>query len=259
MTLKFGVYASEKPSTIVRQFRPLLNVLEIKLAERLGEAVTIQLQVSKSYKTGARQLTDGKVDFSQFGPASYVLAKQVEPQIQLLAVEAKKGKKTFDGIIAVHQDSDITNLSQLAGRSFAFGNERSTIGRYLSQLYLYDNGLFAKNLSTYKYLGRHDRVGTAVGAGDYDAGALKESAFDKLVRKGVKLRSIARFPNITRPWIARAGLAPIIADALQSALLNLKDETADNRLLRNGFLATDDKDFKDIRKAIRCSDAFFGG
>ena len=47
-------------------------------------------------------------------------------------------------------------------KSFAFGNELSTIGRYLAQQYLMQHGIHEKDLSHYKYLGRHDRVGTAV-------------------------------------------------------------------------------------------------
>lgn len=75
-------------------------------------------------------------------------------------------------------------FSQLRGQTFAFGDERSTIGRYLSQLLLVQHGIRADELLSYEYLGRHDRVGTAVGAGQFDAGALKESTFRKLKKKG---------------------------------------------------------------------------
>ena len=39
-------------------------------------------------------------------------------------------------------------------------------GRYLSQLYLVENDIRAKDLSRYEYLGRHDKVGIAVGRGE---------------------------------------------------------------------------------------------
>jgi len=106
-------------------------------------------------------------------------AKRANNGLRIIAVEKKNNSKVFYGIIAVHADSDIENVSQLAGRSFAFGDEGSTIGRFLSQLYLEKNGIHAGDLSKYEYLGRHDRVGTAVGARDFDAGALNEKTFKK--------------------------------------------------------------------------------
>ena len=42
--LNFGVYVSDKPITVVRQFRPVLKALETALADRLGEKVTINIQ-----------------------------------------------------------------------------------------------------------------------------------------------------------------------------------------------------------------------
>jgi len=62
--------------------------------------------------------------------------------------------------------------------------------------------VFAKDLASYDYLGRHDKVGAAVAAGKYEAGALKESTFKKQIKKGKPLRELARFPNVTKLWIA---------------------------------------------------------
>ena len=62
------------------------------------------------------------------------------------------------------------------------------------------------------------KLGTAVGAGLFDAGALNESTFNKLVKKGVPIRELARFTNVTKPWIARAGLSDRIFNALQETL-----------------------------------------
>ena len=180
VNLKFGVYTSDKASTMVKMFRPILNELETRLSEKLNKEVKIKLQVANDYEKGISNLVNGDVDFARMGPASYILSKEKNPDLRLLAMESKKGRKKFYGIIAVHEQSDINNISQLKGRSFAFGNERSTIGRYLSQHVLSEQGIYAKDLGKYDYLKRHDRVGAAVGSGQYDAGALKESTFKKL-------------------------------------------------------------------------------
>ena len=205
--LKFGVYTSDKPTTMVKMFRPLLNVLETNLAGKLGEPVNISLQVASDYDRGIEDLVNGQVDFARMGPASYITSKDRNADLRLLAMESKKGKKVFYGIICVQEQSEIENITQLKGRSFAFGNERSTIGRYLSQHLLAEQGVYASDLSSYEYLGRHDRVGTAVGAGQFDAGALKEGTFKKLKGKGIKIRELSRFVNVTKPWIASSNMS----------------------------------------------------
>jgi phosphonate transport system substrate-binding protein len=257
VTLKFGVYTSDKPTTMVKMFRPVLNALEAKLTEKLGEPTRISLQVAATYDQGIDDLVAGRVNFARMGPASYVVSKDRNPDLQLLAMESKKGSKTFYGIISVHQQSPIQEIGDLKGRTFAFGDERSTIGRYLSQLVLTQNEIHADDLLSYEYLGRHDRVGAAVGAGQFDAGALKESTFKKLKAKGVKIRELSRFPNVTKPWIASDNMSMEILTALREVLLDLKDPAALKAIKKDGFLPAEDSDYALIRESIQKNGDFF--
>jgi len=257
VNLKFGVYTSDKPLTMVKMFRPLLNALENNLAEQLGESVSISLQVASSYDQGIDDLVSGKVDFARMGPASYITSKDINPDLQLLAMESKKGKKIFYGIICVQEQSPIKKISELKGLSFAFGNERSTIGRYLSQHLLTINGVHANDLASYEYLGRHDRVGTAVGAGQFDAGALKEGTFKKLKGKGVKIRELSRFPNVTKPWIASSNMSKELFTTIKETLLKLTDATALKGIKKQGFLSAHDNDYTIIRESMQKNADFF--
>ncbi len=255
--LEFGVYVSDKPTEMVRKFRPVLDALEASMSGKLGEPVHIRMRVAGDYETGIADLVTGAVDFARFGPASYVLAKQRNPELRILAVESENGTKVFYGIICVAEESPIRTLEDLRGRSFAFGSQRSTIGRYLSQNLLIRHGITAKDLAAYDYLGRHDRVGTAVARRQFDAGALKEGTFKKLVAKGAPIRAIASFPNVTKPWIARGGLAPEIFAALRAALLRMRDPAALKALKKDGFLEGGDDDYAVIRRAMASSVRFF--
>ena len=259
ITLKFGVYASDKPSAMVRQFRPILNILESKISKRLGEPVKITMHVAKTYEQGIDDLVSGRVDFARFGPASYIEAKEMAPDVSILAVESNKGKKVFHGVICVAKGSPIKSVEGLRGARFAFGDERSTIGRYLSQLFLLRHNIRAADLGYYEYLGRHDKVGAAVGAGRFEAGALKESTFKKLVEKGAPLTSIGFFPNVTKPWIARSGLSENVAETLRTVLLDVKDKNALEKLSKDGFLRGSDEDYAFIREAILTNHLFFRG
>ena len=256
--LTFGTYTADKPTDTVRKIKPVLRYLEASLTRRLGEPVRISTQIAKDYDKGISQLINGKVDFARFGPASYVIAKRKAAQISILAMEAVNGQKTFHGIICVSESADIQKISDLSGKTFAFGNKLSTIGRYLAQSQLLDVGINGDQLKRYEFLGRHDRVGTAVGNKEFDAGALKLSTFEKLRKKNVAIREIHRFENVTKPWIARAGLDEKVADALKNALLELSDTSVLRAIKKSGFLIGEDHDFEVIREAMKRSEQFAG-
>lgn len=255
--LSFGVYTTDQPTEMVKAYRPILSGMEIELSKRLEKKVKIALKVSSTYEKGVAALVQGDVDFSMLGAASYVSALDQNPSLRLLAIESNNDSKTFNGVISVSEDSSIESVGQLSGKSFAFGNEVSTIGRYLSQAYLIDNGIGADDLSRYNYLGRHDRVGHAVAAGKYDAGALKEGTFNKLVKKGLKIRSIATFPNVNKAWIASNQLSADLYLELQSVMLSMKDESLFEPFSRKRFVPGHKDDYDVIRDAIKNNNRFF--
>ncbi|BCX81312.1 phosphonate transport system substrate-binding protein [Methylomarinovum caldicuralii] len=247
--LIFGTYAADKPTTTLKKIKPRLKALEAALNGAGKEPVVLRYRIAPSYEKGLDELLRGKVDFARLGPASYVEAKSRNPAVRVLALESRKGRTRFKGVIAVRQDSPIRSVAELAGKRFAFGNRRSTIGRYLAQAYLLDHGIRADDLAGFEYLGRHDKVGWAVAMGQFDAGALKESTFNKVVKAGAPLRILATFPNVTKPWVAAPQLDEAVFQRLRAAMLSLGPEA---------FLPGDDGDFAVIRDAIERSARFFG-
>lgn len=256
VTLNFGLYASDKASAVVAQFRPVLTQLEQRMSAQLGEEVKIHTRISPTYEQAINKLATGEVDFARFGPASYVLTKDKNPAVTLLAMESKKGKKMRSGYIIAHKESDIQSMAELKGKRFAFGSERSTIGRYFAHLLLAEAGVKAGDLEKYEYLGRHDRVGEAVAKGDYDAGALKSSTFKKLVKKGRKIRVLKEFKLATKAWAARGEMPARVQEALSSVLVAFDDKAALKVLKKDGFLPGDDAAYDSVRKAIHNSGAF---
>jgi phosphonate transport system substrate-binding protein len=257
MTLRFGVYIRAKPTTMVEIYRPILNALESRMNQELREPVRIKMHVAKTYEEGIEDLVAGRVDFSQLGPVSYVYAKQQNPGISILVIEAEGGQKVREGIICVHRDSPIQSPYDLKGKTFAFGDELSTTGRYLPQAYLLQHHIKASDLRQYEYLGRHDKVGTAVGSGQFDAGAINDETFSQLVASGVPLRALAKYPNAGRPWLARSGLPRQHADALRRALVDIKDAAVLKLLEKDGFLEGSDEDYASVREAMQHNGAFF--
>jgi phosphonate transport system substrate-binding protein len=257
ISLTFGVDASDKPSAMVEQLRPTLDLVEQVASPRLGEPVKIRMRVVRDYQEGVNALVSGQVDFARLGPASYVQAKQKSSAVEILAVEQLKGKKEFNGVICVAAESPLRTIAELRGHSFAFGADDSTIGRYLAQLYLSKNGVHAGDLKSFSYLGRHDRVGEAVASGQFDAGALEETVFKQLVQGGAKIKAIATFPNATKTWVARPGLSMSIRASLTQGLLAVNDPNALAALRFDGFLDGNDQDYDLIRESINENGRFF--
>ena len=253
-TITFGVYTSDKPTTMYRKFKPILTYLEDRLG-RAGVNTGIEIKIYSSYSGALDAVVNGEVDFARFGPASYVLAKDRNKDIGLLAMEHKQNQKRFYGIFIVPQSSLITSLDQIRGKSFAFGDKNSTIGRYLSQAELVKAGVHATDLAGYAYLGRHDKVALAVAAGNYDAGVVKENTYKKYAASR-GLREIARFPNVTKPWVARAGFDEKLFGIMQQALWELTDKKILENLKQDGFLPAEDDDYEFVRQGMQRSKDF---
>jgi len=257
LVLKFGVYTSDKPSAMFASFQPIVDRISDEASRRLSRPVTIEMKVSKTYDQCQDALVGGQVDFVRFGPASYVLAQQKNRNVQLLAMEEENGRKRFKGVIIVRADSGITSLSELKGRSFAFGDPTSTVGRYLSQAELLKAGIHAKDLKSFEYLNRHDKVAKAVALGDFDAGAVMVSVFEKENEEG-RLKVISSFDNVTKPWIAREGLPADVCEALRESLLSIRDREILKELKISGFVATSDADFELVREGMTLASEFEG-
>ncbi|MEX0304551.1 MAG: PhnD/SsuA/transferrin family substrate-binding protein [Leisingera sp.] len=254
--LIFGTYAADKPTATVKKYQPFLSFLSGRMSAELGQPVSIRLKIAKEYGEGIRQLASGEVDFARFGPASYVHVMNENPDVQIVAMESKNGGKRFKGVIVVHKDSSVQSVEDLAGLSFAFGDELSTIGRYLAQEYLLNAGITGGDLHEFAYLGRHDLVGEAVGAGKYSAGALKESTYKKLVAKGVPIRVLVSFDNVTKPWLASPEMPEGVLEAMRNVMLSSENEEIVRRISKNGFLRGADQDYDIIRRAMERSLAF---
>lgn len=165
-------------------------------------------------------------------------------------MDNRKGKKTFNGLIIVNKKSPFQTLADLKGKKFAFGDEFSTIGRYLAQLELSKAGICAKDFAKFDYTGRHDNVFNGVNLGRYDAGALKESTFNKRNKKRGKLRVLHSFVNVTKPWLATEKMDDKIFAELKATLLALKEGPSLKELKIKGFFPATPADYDVIEEAM---------
>lgn len=251
--LKFGIYTSDKASDMYKKFKPVIDYLEDSFQSN-GINKKIKLKIYPTYEGAIDGLVKGEYDFARFGPASYILAKEKNENIKLLVQEIKKNQKRFNGVFIVKEDSSIKKLEDLKNKNFAFGNDKSTIGRYLAQAQMLKRGIDAQSLKSYKYLGRHDKVALAVVNGDFDAGVVKESTFKKYKDRGLK--SFYKFDNVTKPWLVKEGFPEKEYEALKNAMINLKDKKVLKIFKGDGFVLTNDDEYNFVREGMNLSRKF---
>lgn len=255
--LRFGSYASERPSEELRKLEPFKKYLEASLKKQ-GLPVRVEVSIFPTYDEGIDALTNGDIDFSRLGPVSYVLAKRKNPALTLLAAESHEGDKQFPAVMIVAGDSSIRSIADLRGKRFAFGDPSSTSGRYLPQAELAKAGMAAKDLASYEYLGRHDKVVFAVASGRFDAGATNINTFMKYA-DAKNLRELVRYPSPTHAWAARDKLDPALVTALRKALFDMTDPRLRELIDRNGFLPATDADYDELRRVMKFASKFGRG
>ena len=251
--LKFGIYTSDKPSVMYKKFKPIINYLESDL-QKNGLDYKISLKIYPSYEEAINGLVNSEYDFARFGPASYILAKERNENIKLLAMEISKAKKRFNGVFITKNDSDISSLKDLKNKTFAFGDDKSTIGRYLAQAELLKNDISSKELKSFKYLGRHDKVALAVANNNFDAGVVKEKTYKKYKDRGLKI--IYKFENVTKPWLVKENMPKELYKALKQSMLNLKDKKILKIFKGDGFVETTDNEYDFVRKGMDLAKRF---
>jgi phosphonate transport system substrate-binding protein len=230
VALCFSITArAEKPLTLwvhpylpatelIKKFTPLADYL----SEKCGQ--TIQVRVSKSYKSHIERVGEERMDLAYLGPASFIKVINTYGEKTLLARLEVNGSPFFHGMIIARQDSPIKTLDDLIGKSFAFGDPNSTMSHLVPRYMLLEAGVSIDNFKKFNFLGSHNNVALGVLGGYYDAGGLKEGVFHKYRARGLKL--LAKSPPISEHlFVASRNLPQSTIDILRYSMFQLKDTT----------------------------------
>ena len=245
---RFNVMFSptESPIQVARAYVPFLKRLEQDMARRLDRPVLLDFVLGREFRPAHEQLLSGQTHFQRMGLVSYLLAKQLEPGLQLIA-EEDAGKRAVIFVRRELFDRGVDKLARLAGHSFAFGDTNSTIN-LVAKVLLARAGVRGADLTRYSHFNAYDaetldlirsvqrRTGQtdvmpvvrrnretlrAVLQGGYDAGVVRERYFETEKRKGlIALEAFETPPDV---YVARAGLDAAEVEACRESLLALQD------------------------------------
>jgi phosphonate transport system substrate-binding protein len=179
--LVFAAVPSEEATSLEQSYKSVMSLLEKETGKK------IRFQKATDYAAIIEGQRNGKVDIAQYGPFSYVLARNSGVQATPIAAQVKKkgDKPGYQSYAVTKASSPITDLAGLKGKKVCFVDPNSTSG------YLYPRaGLLAAGINPDKDItpvmaGGHDASALAVASGQCDAGFAQDSMVDTtLITKG---------------------------------------------------------------------------
>lgn len=243
--LRIAVLPDEDPGKLIKDNQGLVEYLEEKLDK------DIELIPVTDYSTMIESMRSGRLHLAYFGPLSYCLCKQ-KAKIECFAAKLKNGRTKYRSVIIGNKAAGIRKLSDIGGKTMAYGDPASTSSHLIPKSVLAANGLREGHDYKEQFLGAHDAVAMSVQTGNAQAGGLSEPIFEGLIERGiisldkvVRLKESDWFPQY--PWAMQSNLKPELKDRIRSAFTELKDKTILKPLKASGFAEIKDAEYDPVR------------
>ncbi|ABM05372.1 ABC phosphonate transporter periplasmic phosphonate-binding protein [Psychromonas ingrahamii 37] len=184
--------------------------------------IHFDIKAGASYAAVVEGMCNDKADIAWFGAVTYGQAKE-KCGVELLAVDVLKGESSYYSGIFVRKDSGIKTLSDLKGKSMAFGSPSSTSSfNFPVAMLIADNVDPVKDLKKVIIAGSHSASLAALSAGKVDAAASSYNSFGKAAKKGAidpsLFTPLAKSQPIPNPPLAmNKGLTPELKAQLRKA------------------------------------------
>lgn len=211
----------------VNEKAPLKTYLERKLGR------PVNLIIPTNYNATVEALGNGSLDFAYLGGLTYVKAHArygVVPLVQ------RSTDLQFRAYFITTSQSGIHSLTDLKGKTFAFGDINSTSGHLMPYLEMRQAGVDPDTKMKYRYTGSHPATAKAVESGAVDAGALDETVYNSMVAEGKLDPSKVHVFYTSKPfvdyvWVARKDIDAAMQEKFVQAFTDLK-EGQDDEILK---------------------------
>ena len=218
--LKVSAIPDEAPTELQRKFKPLGEYL----AKEVG--LKVEFTPVTDYAAVVESLATKKLDLVWLGGFTFVQAKLRTNGTAIPIAQRAEDEKFLSRFI-VPADSKAKALTDLKGKSFAFGSPSSTSGHLMPRFFLLKEGINPdKDFKNIAFSGAHDATVAFVAGGKAEAGVLNASVWDKLLESrnpnALKVRVLATTPPYyDYNWTVRGDLDPAVVKKLTAAFLEL--------------------------------------
>ncbi len=247
--IRFGVVPLESPAVMFKKFSPFTEYL----SRRIGKPV--DLKVAVDFETAIKDIGQNITQLCYMTPSTFIEANK-RYGVNVLTRALRDGKPYHHSVIITRQDSDIRSIEDLKGRSFAFGDRRSTSSHIIPRSMLKQAGIDLSDLKYYNYLGHHDDVVKAVLNGEFDAGGVMEATAYKFKDRGIRFlkfsEEIPEFNICYNPALSERDLSII-----RAAIISLRDSDPEGAAILKsidesytGFVEARDSDYETIKSVM---------
>jgi phosphate/phosphite/phosphonate ABC transporter binding protein len=248
--LRMGVIPIESPAEMFRRFIPLSEYLSRIIGMK------VDLKIALDFEGTIEDLGDGATQICYMTPTTYIEANHKYGVIPLVK-DVLDGKPFTHSVIVVREGGKVVRIEDIKGRTFAFGDPKSTTSHLVPRNMLLEVGIDLEDLRLYRYLGHHDDVAKAVLKGDFDAGGMLESIAYKFVPQGLRIIKVS--PDIPGFNISvTREMDPGLKERLKGVLLDINDQKAETRQVlksinprQTGFIEANDDDYSGIRGMMK--------
>ena len=251
--LRVSAIPDEAPTELLRKFKPLGAYLE----QQLG--MPVKFQPVSDYAAVVESMASDRIDLAWLGGFTFVQLHLKDPEARPLVQREQDEVFTSKFVTANPQ---VQSLSDLKGKTFAFGSISSTSGSLMPRYFMLQDGIVPEeHFSRVAYSGAHDATAAWVQAGRADAGVLNASVWDKLVDSGKvdtgKVRVFATTPTyFDYNWTVRGGLDAELAERIKAAFLALDPANPEHKAIldlqaASRFIETQPENYRSIEQAAR--------
>lgn len=243
------------PATeLVRRFTPLADYLAAELKQ------PVHIRVQRSFQSHVDFVGQDQADIAFMGPVPYILVRKNYGAKPLLAKLQESDASFFHCVIAVRQDSPLTTLADLKGKSFAFTDPIATMGHIVPRALLAQAGVAVSQLRNHDFLDSYYDVALAVLGGYFDAGAIKDEIFAEYEQRG--LRALATSPPVPENlFLARATLPAELVERLRALMYAVNNSPDKEKIVSSirktatGLVPVAPQDYDSLEKLMRSVDS----
>ena len=209
----------------------------------------VKLIIPANYSATVEALGNGSIDLAHFGGLTYLIAHQrydAAPQVQ--RVEDRQFHSLF-----ITNSPDVKVLTDVRGKTFAFGDVASTSGHLIPAKDLIAAGIDPTKDITARFSGNHTNTALAVNSGQVVAGALDESVYHQLVNNKTIDPDKARVFRTSAPfvdyvWATNKSLDAGTVAKIKAAFIDMKDPAVLQLLRATAYVAANNAEYDSLRK-----------
>ena len=251
--LKISAIPDENPNELLRIYTPFAEYLQRELRMK------VQFTPVVDYAATVEGLAAKKLDLVWYGGFTSVQAvRRTNGAARRLVL--REDDAEFKSVFIANPGAGLKALTDLKGKSFAFGSVGSTSGHLMPRYFILKAGLNPeKDFKQVAYSGAHDATALWVESGKVEAGALNFLVWDKLVQtKKVDLGKVNVFYTtpayVDYVWTVRGDLDQGLQERIAAAFLKLDYGNPEHRKLLDlhrtkKYIKANDADWKGIEDA----------